>query len=57
MGLKKIIVSLKCKLSGLLCCKSKCLNQEIIIEPYCPKCDCDKCLYPPHPPYQIVKQN
>jgi hypothetical protein len=57
MGLKKIIVSLKCKLSGLLCCKSKCLNQEIIIEPYCPKCDCDKCLYPPRPPYHIVKQN
>ena len=54
MGIKKFIVNMKCKLSSLLCCKSKCLNQEIIIEPYCPKCNCDKCLYPPHPPYQTI---
>lgn len=54
MGIKKFIVNMKCKLSSILCCKSKCLNQEIIIEPYCPKCNCDKCLYPPHPPYQTI---
>lgn len=45
MGLKKFILNIKCKLSSLLCCKSKCLNQEIIIEP--PICNCDKCITPP----------
>lgn len=48
MGIKKFILNIKCKISNLLCCKSKCMNQEIVIEPsYCPKCSCDKCLYPP----------
>lgn len=54
MGLKKFILNLKCKLGNLLCCRSKCMNQEIVIEPFCPQCSCDKCLYPPKPPYHTI---
>ena len=55
MGLKKFILNLKCKLGNLLCCRSKCMNQEIVIEPICPKCNCDKCMYPPK--YQAINNS